>query len=200
MTDEEVKAQIKKECDDAINIKVKSLQGAAKLIGWVVGIMLILFIPGWLISDTREIFRTIHNKAFPVELGQTDNEELITAYSSNIVLRESRDGEYLSGHITFYAEEGQRVEYYLNVNHPLVPSEDLQRSFVMRLDREELYPGLAIKDHKGGFRKINVKSDPTPDLEKDVHSLGFTLVKENDKRKLEDEVFITSIILVYGKQ
>jgi hypothetical protein len=190
MTDEELKGRIKAECEETISEKIKSL----------IGVVLVLLIPGWLISDTREIFRIIHNKAFPTELTPIDKEELITAYSSNIVLRESKDGEYLSGHITFYATEGQRVEYYLNVNHPLVPSEAFQRAFVMRLDRKELYPGLSIKDHKGGFRKIGVTNIPDPDLEKDVHSLGFTLIDEKDKKKLEDEVFITCIVLVYGKQ
>lgn len=198
MTDDEIKENIRLECDQAINNRFKTIQGTLKLIGTVVGIVLIIIIPGWFFADSREIIRIIHNKAFPPEL--LIKEELITAYSSNIILRESNDGSYLSGHITFYAQPTQRVEYYLNVNHPLVPSESMQRAFVMRLDRDEVYPGIELKDHEGGFRILNINDQPSPDLEKDIHSLGFTLVEELNPKKLEDEVFITCIVLVYGKQ
>lgn len=201
MSDREL-AQVKEICEKTIDEKVTYIKTIVKWCSIVASSVFALTVCGWIFTDVKEVYRHIHNTAFPVEIPKFSIQPdtvLITAYSKDFVLKQGDPTQDESGFITFYAEPGQKVEYIINVRHRFFSDDAKRRKFFVEVDDRSIYDG-SIVEHAGGLRIAKLRYESSPDREKGLHKFGFRLDRSQVDFDPDDEIFVTCIILVSGKQ
>lgn len=191
--DDAIEQKVAKELEKLISDKLRIIK--AFFYGFT---LLITLIVGWSLFDKADLIRTIHDKIFP----NSHDDVLVTAYSGTFVLKASEElkGTNSSAYLTFRAKQEEKIKYYLSVTHQFSGSrDDSLRQFFLELDNNRIHP-KAIKTHGGGLHPLTINAAPDPESEPDIHKLIFRLNQgQVDWLKIKDEITITCIILVYGK-
>jgi len=199
MTTEEYN-NIKNVCIEVVNERIKFVQLIFKWSTYSLGIILALLIPLWYFFDGFSIYRKLHNEAFPVVLKMEPDTVLITAYSKEFVLKRGDPSLNESGYLTFYAEPGQKVKYLISAQHRFFSDDSKRRKFFVEVDGFKLYDGQSIVEHGGGLRITPIRQSAQAESEINLHKFGFRLDMEQVNYDVRDEVFISCVILVFGKQ
>ncbi|AYB31661.1 hypothetical protein [Chryseolinea soli] len=199
MTNRELE-EIKKVCNEVIDDKIKTARIVLKFTLWSIGILVAIAIPLWYFVDGMTIYRNVHSQMFPSNFRIQPDTVLITAYSKDFILRKGDPAINESGYLKFYAEPGQKVRYLISAQHRFFSKESRRRKFYLEIDGIKQYEGKSIFEHGGGLREIVLHKTSSPDMELNLHTFGFRLDLEQQGYDSRDEIFISCIILVFGKQ
>jgi len=175
---------------DAVNAQLAKYWDRAKYFLYGFGI-LITVLAGIGILSGADVFRVLHNKAFPPE-GPTT-----VAISYEGFLELTGDPRDASRSVSFYAEEQQRVSIYARLNHRFVPSGKEKRKVVVTVDSTLVTgPTDALES---AFHDITDLLRWNTDFtqQPNVHTIVFSL-DDTQPADLKGEVTVVVLILVFG--
>jgi hypothetical protein len=158
----------------------------------VIGFMLFV---GAMPLGGDDIVRSLHERAFPVQVADQDRKVPLISFGSGIELH-AGDPKASSSFMSFYAEREQRVHLYVTITPRLLGVSGNPPRVVISVDGKPV--GEAINRWVGGFKDITeTLSIDAVDLgrEQNVHQLGFALADFGEQGA--GDVVISAIILVF---
>lgn len=193
--------QITRICNEVIDGRITTARTIAKYTLWAVGTILLILFPVLYFVDAAKMYKTWHNETFPVIIKMEPDTVLITAYSKEFILKKGDPTINESGYLRFYAEPGQKIRYIINAQHRFYTADSRRRKFFVEVDGDKQYHGKSIVEHGGGMHEVRIKNLDTED-EINLHTFGFRFDPDQKKKDYDetDEVFISCVVLVFGKQ
>ncbi len=155
------------------------------------GALVIFFVVTDLIGKAA-LLRMLHEEVFP----SAPSGQAALAFQDTFELKASDDHSAF-GSVFFYAEKGQPVKLYAQLNHRFTGSGP-RRRVVVSIDGKQI--GKPTLEFIGGFKNITLDLDWKTDPEKpdNFHSIVFSLDDSQDDT-IKDQVIVTCIVMVYGQ-